>query len=96
MTEPHCVTLRTSIVGHELKGGYGLVDWFLAQKGTVKGFTRAIYTGFPTIEMARIIAERVIPNDGLAGLYQVSSAPTEASCRSISSIFTPYWFVVGV
>ncbi|HBG06067.1 MAG: NAD(P)-dependent oxidoreductase [Geobacteraceae bacterium GWC2_58_44] len=75
VAEPHCVTLRTSIIGHELKGGYGLIDWFLAQQGTVKGFTKAIYTGFPTAEMVRIIADYVIPNADLHGLYQVASAP---------------------
>lgn len=72
---PHCVTLRTSIIGHELSTSYSLIDWFLAQQEQVKGFTRAIYTGFPTVEMARIIAEFVIPNDSLKGLYQVSSDP---------------------
>jgi dTDP-4-dehydrorhamnose reductase len=72
---PHCVTLRTSIIGHELKGGYGLIDWFLAQDRLVRGFTKAIYTGFPTVEIANIIAQFVIPNKELSGLYQVSSAP---------------------
>jgi dTDP-4-dehydrorhamnose reductase len=72
---PHCVTIRTSIIGHELKGSYGLIDWFLNQKGKIRGFTKAIYTGFPTIEMARIIDEYVIPNSELSGLYQVSSEP---------------------
>lgn len=75
VAEPHCITLRTSIIGHELKGGYGLIDWFLAQEGTVRGYTKAIYTGFPTVEMARIIADYVIPNRELSGLCQVSSAP---------------------
>lgn len=72
---PHCVTLRTSIIGHELKGRHGLIDWFLSQEGKVRGFTRAIYTGFPTIEIVKIIAQHVIPNKELTGLYQVSSAP---------------------
>lgn len=72
---PHCVTLRTSIIGHELKGCYSLIDWFLAQEGRVNGYTGAIYTGFPTVEMARIIAEYVIPNHSLNGLYHVSSEP---------------------
>ena len=72
---PHCVTLRTSIIGHELNGRLGLIDWFLSQEGKVRGFTRAIYTGFPTVEIARIIAEYVIPNEDLSGLYQVSSSP---------------------
>lgn len=70
---PHCVTLRTSIIGHELKGEYGLIEWFLAREGKVQGFTKAVYSGFPTVEMARIISEYVIPNSGLSGLYHVSS-----------------------
>ncbi len=72
---PHCITLRTSIIGHELKGKRGLVEWFLSQDARVKGFTKAIYTGFPTVEMARIVSEFVIPNRDLEGLYHVSSKP---------------------
>lgn len=72
---PHCVTLRTSIIGHELKGKHGLIEWFLAQKGKVRGFTNAIYSGFPTVEIARIISEYVITNPNLKGLYHVSSDP---------------------
>lgn len=72
---PLAVTLRTSIIGHELNSSVSLVDWFLAQKEEVKGFTGAIYSGFPTVEMARIIAEIVIPHPELCGLYHVSSTP---------------------
>ena len=73
--EPHCVTLRTSIIGHELKTRNGLVEWFLAQNDFVKGYKNAIYTGFPTIEMSRIICDFIIPNDSLRGLVHVSSTP---------------------
>lgn len=72
---PHCVTLRTSIIGHELKGYRGLVEWFMAQKGSVCGFKRALFSGFPTIEFARIISEYVLPNEDLSGVYHVSSEP---------------------
>jgi dTDP-4-dehydrorhamnose reductase len=72
---PHCITLRTSIIGHELKGKLGLIEWFFAQTEKIKGFTRAIYSGLPTIEMARIIYEYIIPNDHLTGIYHVSSDP---------------------
>lgn len=72
---PHCITLRTSIIGHELKGKYGLIEWFLAQKGTVQGYTKAIYSGFPTVELARIISDYVLPNKDLSGVYHVSSDP---------------------
>ncbi len=72
---PHCVTLRTSIIGHELKGGYGLIEWFLAQTQKVRGFRKAIYSGVPTIELARIIRDYVLPNPDLSGIYHVSSEP---------------------
>ncbi|MDK9718445.1 MAG: SDR family oxidoreductase [Trichlorobacter sp.] len=75
VTQSHCLTLRTSIIGHELSSRYGLVEWFLSQAGTVNGFTRAIFSGFPTIELAAIIADKVLPDTELSGLYQVSSDP---------------------
>jgi dTDP-4-dehydrorhamnose reductase len=72
---PHCVTLRTSIIGHELRGKYGLLEWFISQKNKIKGFKNTIFSGFPTVELARIIQEYVIPNSHLNGLYHVSSNP---------------------
>ena len=73
---PHAVTLRTSIIGHELGRSVSLIDWFLSQPGPqVSGYHRAIYTGFPTIELARIMRDLVIPNPALHGLWQVSSNP---------------------
>jgi dTDP-4-dehydrorhamnose reductase len=71
----HCVTLRTSIIGHELKGFHGLIEWFISQEGPINGYTNAIYSGFPTIELAHIISEFVIPNSNLQGVYHVSSEP---------------------
>lgn len=72
---PHAITLRTSIIGHELDGAHGLVGWFLAQSGSVKGFTEAVFSGLPTVELARIIRDHVIPNPSLRGVYHVSSGP---------------------
>ncbi len=71
----NCVTLRTSIIGHELAGKNALVEWFLSQNGKVRGYTKAIYSGFPTIELARIISDYVLPNNNLSGIYHVSSEP---------------------
>ena len=75
VTQSHCITLRTSIIGHELTTRYGLVEWFLSQTGTVNGFTKAIFSGFPTVEIARIIADLILPAPELSGLYHVSSDP---------------------
>jgi len=71
----HAVTLRTSIIGHELNSAHGLIAWFLAQQGSVKGFTRAIFSGLPTVELARVIRDFVIPQSALCGVYHVSAEP---------------------
>ncbi len=72
---PNAITLRTSIIGHELVEHRSLIGWFIAQKSDVKGFKRAIFSGLPTVEMARIIHDFVIPNRTLRGVYHVSADP---------------------
>lgn len=75
LNQEGCLTLRTSIIGHELHSRFGLVEWFLGQTGPVKGYTRAIYTGLPTVEFSRIIAEYILPRPELNGLYHISADP---------------------
>lgn len=72
---PHAITLRTSIIGHELKGQHSLIAWFLAQQKTVKGFTKAIFSGLPTDELARVVRDVVLPRPELHGLYHVAAQP---------------------
>ncbi len=69
-----CLTLRTSIIGHELDSNRSLVDWFLTQKDKCKGYKGAIYSGFPTIVMADVLFKKVIPAN-LSGIYNLSSNP---------------------
>lgn len=69
---PHVITLRTSLIGHELNGARSLVNWFLAQEGSVRGFTKAIFSGLPTVEIARVIEEYVLPYAELHGVYHLS------------------------
>ncbi len=73
--EANGLTLRTSIIGRELSRHTSLLDWFLAQTGRVKGFTNAIYTGFTTLEMSRIIEMMLSKFPDASGVYQVSSDP---------------------
>ncbi|MBZ1351038.1 SDR family oxidoreductase [Alcaligenaceae bacterium LF4-65] len=75
VTYSHAVTLRTSIIGHELQSANGLVGWFLSQEGQCNGYTRAIFSGLPTVVLAQIIRDFVIPNKELSGLYHVASEP---------------------
>lgn len=72
---PGAVTLRTSIIGPELNSAHGLVGWFLAQTGRIRGFTHAIFSGLPTVELARVIRDFVLPDPQLQGLYHVAAAP---------------------
>jgi dTDP-4-dehydrorhamnose reductase len=73
--EPHTITLRTSMVGHELRSGRSLLEWFLSQSGRAAGYSRAIFSGLPTVELARIVRHHVIPRPDLHGLYHVSAEP---------------------
>lgn len=67
---PHC-TLRTSIIGPELKDGTGLFHWFMKQDGEVNGYTQTFWSGITTLELARCISVAIENN--LIGLFQLSN-----------------------
>lgn len=75
VTYPHTVTVRTSMIGRELRTRHGLVEWFLAQKGEVKGYTNAIFSGLTTDELSNILLRFVIPRPELTGMYHISGEP---------------------
>jgi dTDP-4-dehydrorhamnose reductase len=76
VTDGDCLTIRTSIVGRELGSRHSIVEWFLSNRGgSVRGYTNAIYTGFPTVVFADILADIIENHTGLRGLYHVSSDP---------------------
>jgi dTDP-4-dehydrorhamnose reductase len=78
VTGAGCLTLRTSIIGPEPSGrATGLLDWFLRQTGSVRGFRRAIFSGLPTVALAELIRDFVLPNDTLEGLYHVGAEPID-------------------
>lgn len=77
VADTHALTLRVSLIGHELERHTSLLDWFLAQKGTVKGFRKAIFSGFTTIEMARIVEMLLTTHPDAHGVWHVSSAPID-------------------
>ncbi len=75
VNQSHCLTLRTSMIGRELSRKKSLLEWFLAQKATVKGFKRAIFSGFTTIELSRIIEMMIDNYPEASGIYHVSADP---------------------
>jgi dTDP-4-dehydrorhamnose reductase len=53
----HDLTIRTSIIGPELKqNGEGLFNWFMHQHGDINGYTKAFWSGVTTLELAKAIA----------------------------------------
>jgi dTDP-4-dehydrorhamnose reductase len=74
---PDAITLRTSIIGHELAGARSLIDWFLSQEGEVTGYTKAIFSGLPTVEIARVVRDHVLPDSSLRGVYHLSAEPID-------------------
>jgi dTDP-4-dehydrorhamnose reductase len=72
----NCLTIRTSMIGRELEGAHGLLEWFLSQEGKrVHGFNRAVFSGLTTIALAEILAEVISRHAGLSGVYHVAAEP---------------------
>lgn len=64
------VTLRNSIVGPDIKSnGIGLLNWFMQQNGTLNGFTKAIWTGQTTLQLAKTM--EVVAKERAVGLYNM-------------------------
>lgn len=76
VTNKNCLTIRTSIIGRELHSSHSLLEWFLSNRGTtVEGYKRAMFSGFPTVVLADIIADLVVREPFLSGLYHIASEP---------------------
>jgi len=67
------LTLRTSLVGHELFTKNGLLEWFLSQKNECIGFKNAFFSGFTTNAFAKILETILLNKNELKGLYHISS-----------------------
>ena len=78
VTEAGGLTLRTSIIGRELQGASGLVEWFLSRRGAdADGYRGAVFSGFTTAELARILFLVLEQHPGLQGLYHVAAEPID-------------------
>jgi dTDP-4-dehydrorhamnose reductase len=69
----HNLTIRTSIIGPELKeDGIGLFLWFMNQSGEIKGYEKVLWNGVTTLELAKSI-EKMIQHH-VTGLYHLGSS----------------------
>ena len=66
------LTLRTSVVGPELKiEGQELFHWFMMEKSSIKGFTKAIWSGVTTLELAKAVKWAI--DNNITGLYHITN-----------------------
>jgi dTDP-4-dehydrorhamnose reductase len=74
VNRPNALTLRTSIIGHELGAASGLLEWIIRNRGgAVSGFARALYTGVTTNYMAEAIFRLIDDFPRLCGVWQLSA-----------------------
>ena len=69
------ITIRKSVIGHELDSKKGLLEWFLNQEGYVEGYKEAIFSGLTVLELARIIDMYILPNKNIKGIIHLSAEP---------------------
>jgi dTDP-4-dehydrorhamnose reductase len=69
------VIIRTSFIGHNLNSKKSLLEWFLNKSGSIKGYNKSIFSGFPTYELVQIIYKYFLKKKNLNGLYHLSSKP---------------------
>ena len=68
------LTIRTSIIGREINSKNGLLEWFLSKKGqSVKGYSRAFFSGLTTNTLSNILLKIISDFDSLSGIWHVSS-----------------------
>jgi dTDP-4-dehydrorhamnose reductase len=68
----HALTIRTSIIGRELAGAHGLLEWFLSQTGSIRGYTHAIFSGVTTQTLAETLGHVIADQPQLAGTWHVA------------------------
>lgn len=64
------ITFRNSIVGPDMnENGIGLFNWFMKQSGTINGFSKVMWTGLTTLQLAKTMEQAAIK--GVTGLYNM-------------------------
>lgn len=82
------LTLRTSVVGPELKtNGEELFHWFMMESEVINGFEKAIWSGVTTLELARAVKWAIDKN--ILGLYHITNN-TPISKYELLTLFKKY------
>ena len=66
------LTIRKSVIGHELISRNGLLEWFLYQNKFVEGYKNVIFSGTTVLELAILIEKYIIPRSELKGIINIT------------------------
>lgn len=82
------ITFRNSIIGPDMnENGIGLFNWFMKQKGKIKGYSKVYWTGVTTLTLAKAM-EKAIEED-LVGIYNLVN--NEKICKfDMLTLFNKY------
>lgn len=82
------ITLRNSIVGPDINpNGIGLLNWFLHQEGEINGYTKAMWTGQTTLQLAKTM--EMAAKERAHGLY--NTVPDHSICKyDLCGLFNHY------
>ncbi len=82
------ITLRNSIVGPDINpNGIGLLNWFMKQSGEINGYTKAMWTGQTTLQLAKTM--EVAAREKAHGLY--NTVPNHSiSKHDLCGLFNHY------
>lgn len=76
--DPGTLTLRTSIVGRELRDAHGLFEWFLGNVGgRVRGYSRAVFSGLTTAALSDLVGDLIERHPDLHGVWHASAEPVD-------------------
>ncbi len=78
VTGPGRLTLRTSIIGRELAGGHGLLEWLRSRRGgEAPGWRRSVFSGVTTATLAEAVADVVEKHPDLEGIHHLAGPRTD-------------------
>jgi dTDP-4-dehydrorhamnose reductase len=91
----NCLTIRTSIIGHEFKSRLGLLDWFLGECKSVEGYAQAYFSGLTTLELADIITNEISIKSPRSGLLHIGG-PKISKLNLLNTIGPIYGHTVRI
>lgn len=82
------ITLRNSIVGPDINpNGIGLLNWFMKQEGEINGYTKAMWTGQTTLQLAKTM--EVAAKEKAHGLFNTVPDHSISKC-DLCGLFNKY------